>query len=328
METPQERLNVLVHRFKELQDTLGLSDNRFAGRYKLYLGSAKSWSMLKSGDIAGYRNPSKLLVQLEKMASTVDGGSSIEKFIETPFARQMSARLDLLRESKTDRRILACLAQTGCGKSAWARHEEGESPDTMSYVRVLPTWRESLFGIARGMATSIGAPIRTSPRQQIEAITEFLKGQPRLVINFDEAHDGGVLLMKLIKMWVDCTSVKFIYMAFPTEWDRVRSSGIGAVAEARQFCRRVMRPIFDEYRDGVGAGDVSAYLKASLDSTTDLKTVSEDMLPLIRKHENLSILEDAIIEARNESEATDAALTPALVHQALRALCKAEIHRN
>jgi hypothetical protein len=67
--------------------------------------------------------------------------------------------------------------------------------------------------------------------------------------------------------------------------------------------------------------DVVSYLKAvGLDK--DLRPVAEQMLPLIRHHGNLRVLDDAVEEARAEADADDGALTARLVHEAVCDLCK------
>lgn len=318
-----ERLRALVTRFGELQKSLNMSDNKFAERFREYLGSQKAWASLKAGRFDGYLKPEKMVIRLERMAAALDGGAPVEEFFDSlPFTRHMDARLELLSGAVNDRLCLVCLAVTGCGKSVWARRKASLHPNEIIYCRARPTWRENTFAILQGFAKAIGCGIEKSPRSQADTLISALQGGSRRTIIIDEAHDGGVAMMKIVKMLIDETGTRFVYLAYPTEWDRMIAASEGALAEAKQLLGRAQKPIFDAYRLGVGNEDVSAYLRAAAGLDRDIKAVAEEMLPLVRRHGNLRVLEDSVDEARTISDEEDKPLTAQLVHLALGDLCK------
>ena len=319
--SPKERLSELVTRFAQLQESLRLSDRRFATRFRPYLRSEKQWTALRKNTWDGYLNLERTLINLERMAASLDGGAPVLSFYDSlPFAREMDARLDDLLGTESDRRCVIVLATTGCGKTVWARRRSQDEPDALLYCRARPTWRENLFAIASGLAAAIGCPPEKSPRAQLDTLIDALRGGKQRTLLIDEAHDGGVALMKLAKTLIDETGTRFVYLAYPTEFDRVRGANEGALAEAKQLLGRTLKPIFDRYRSGLGAADIVEYLRAAAGLQKDGRTVAEEMLPLVRANGNLRVLEDAIESAR--IEVGDKDLTARAVHDALCDLCR------
>jgi len=321
MEDKKARLNGLIERFKELQESLRLGNKRFATRFRKHLHSEKQWTYLREGRWEGYLNLDKVLDNLERMAQSLDGGAPSKNFFDTlPFAKSMDARLDHLLSRESDRRCLIVLATTGCGKTIWARRRANEEPQTLIYCRARPTWRENLWGICQGLAGSVGCSLEKGPRAQADTLVASLQGGVQRTIIIDEAHDGGVALMRIMKMLIDETGTRFIYLAYPTEYDRVRGATMGGLAEAKQLIGRTVKPVFDDYRDGVAVADVTAYLAAAAGVQRDGKSVAEEMLPLVRANGNLRVLEDAVEEARIEAD--DKPITARMVHDALCDLCR------
>jgi hypothetical protein len=147
----------------------------------------------------------------------------------------------------------------------------------------------------------------------MESVVKFLRERPDMVIILDEGHNGGVAVFKLMKDLIDETPVRFVYLAFPTEFDQVRNSSIGSMAEARQLLRRCIRPIFDDYRDGITSRDISAYLKGSqFPPSSELNTVAEALTPKLSRNQNLSTLADAVEEARFEAQELEGDQKPTL----------------
>jgi hypothetical protein len=316
------RIKQLAERFEQLRNALRLSNKRFALRFKRYLKSEKQWVALRDDKWEGYLNPERALHSLEGMAASLDGGAPVETFFDIlPFAQRMDAELERLLGTTTDRLCLVVLAATGAGKSVWGRRRASDDPETSTYTRARPTWRENQFAILQGLSRDLGCPLEKSPRAQMDKLIDSLRGGQRRNIIIDEAHDGGVALLKVIKALIDETGSRFVYMAYPTEFDRVRSVSEGAVAEARQLLGRAQKPIFDDYRHGVQADDVEVFLAAAAGIQKDAKAVAEEMLPLVRGNGNLRVLADAIEEARDEAD--DKPITARMVHEALCCLCKA-----
>ncbi|HTI72297.1 MAG TPA: hypothetical protein VMF06_20150 [Candidatus Limnocylindria bacterium] len=325
-DTSENRLHQLVQRVIRLQANQGLSDNKFSAKYRIWLGSQKAWSALKSGNFEGYLSPDAALKRLEQLCANLDGGAPVKNFFESlPFAKQMNARLDLLRATDTDRRVVVCLAPTGCGKSVWGRKTCDANQDTMSYVRCLPTWRDNMYGIAQGTAKVVGAPLCSSPRHQVDAVVDYLKSDRQRIIVWDEGHDGGVQLMKFIKALIDECGTRHIYQAFPTEFDRVRFSSEGAIAEAKQFLGRTQKPVFEDYREGVGSVDIIAYLQCKGQikaSAEDLSPIAEQMVSNVRRNGNFRVLDDAILDAQAEADARQIELTAGMVNASLNMMCR------
>jgi hypothetical protein len=72
----------------------------------------------------------------------------------------------------------------------------------------------------------------------------------------DEAHEGGTTLMKIVKTLIDETPARFVQLAYPTEYDRVKTATAGALDEAKQLLGRTMKPVYDDYRNGLREEDV------------------------------------------------------------------------
>jgi hypothetical protein len=333
MNTEHPIITPLVQRFVELQKTLGLGNTAFAARYKKFIPSERAWDRLKDGTWAGHHNEQKLIKGLQDMVLYIEAAQSFtkEEFILTPFARRMNANFERLLGSTKDRRCLICLAPEGVGKSWWASSIVVQDTTRRFYLRLSHTWREKSYHIARGIAERIGAPMEKNPSRQMESLIAYLRAHPNLVLILDEAHNGGVAVLKLIKDLIDETDIRIIYLAFPTEFDRVRNSDLGSMAEARQIFRRCIRPIFDDYRDGIGPKDIQTFLVGSgFPLDPELKTVAATLAPKLCRNQNLSTLADAIDEARCEAAEAEGDVPPTLqlVHQAVNALCSTWAERR
>jgi hypothetical protein len=323
MEDKELRAQVLavVQRVREIQDTLRLSDRELVARYP-QLGSAKSWrERMLTGTLEGL-NLRRLAARLGELAQVLDGGTPVDQYLEDlGFAAAMSLKLARLEGQRTDRRILVCLAPTGVGKTVWARRAAHENRATRLYVRANPSWRENLVHICHGILDRMGeTPVSAGKKAALDHLIAKLRVEPKTLL-IDEAHEGGVALMRILKVLVDETESRAVYLAYGTEFDRVRSATVGALIEAQQFLGRCMKPVFDTYASGTREPDVITYLRRAGGLRGELAVVAREMLPLLRKNYNLRLLDDAIAEARQRAETAEQDLDAAAVLGVVREMC-------
>lgn len=327
-----EQINALVKRFAAHQNLIGLKDGTFARRFQDYVGSEKTWMLLKAGKWEGHVNADRMLVNLKKFGDRLDGAASFDadSFNKTqPFVKGMDAEFDRLMGAPRDRRCMIALAPEGVGKSWWASAKLEDKASLRFYLRLNHTWREKTFHIAKAMSVKVGAPLMKSPAAQMEALIEMMRSLGEAVFILDEGHNGGVAVFKLLKDLIDETSWRFVYMAFPTEFDLVRSSSVGAMAEARQLFRRSVKPIFDTYRGGIGANDVASFLVTKgFPNKSELKDFSAGIAPLLATNQNLSTLADAFDDAREKATDLSKPVTLEGVRTAVKALCSTAIERR
>lgn len=328
----RKEIGALAARFSELQRTLGLKNGAFAARYRKYVGSEKAWNAVKDNRWDGYLNPEKLVAKLREFARFIDAAQSYDadEFVQgLPFVRNMNARFEALLGADKDRRCLLCLSPQGVGKSWWASSIVKDDPARRTYVRVPFTWREKPMHLTRGLASALNLPEKKNPAAQEAELIEGLRKREDHVVVIDEAHNGGVALMKLLKDLIDETRARFVYLAFPTEFDIVSGSGVGAIGEARQFLRRCLRPVFDTYRSGIGAADVVDFMAGSgVEKNGELRAFAAEVAPVLAGKHNLADLSDALANARAEAEDADARLTLALVKSAIEQICGVTIRQK
>lgn len=317
----------LSARFVELQKTLALTDNSFAARYKKFLGSAKTWARVKAGNWHGHIKQEKLAEGLRAMARHQDANANFDSddyLAEMPFAKGMDAAFERLLGSAKDRRGLICLATEGCGKSWWSSKIVAEDVAKRFYISVSRTWFDKPLHLARAVCEKLGmetAHIR-NPADMTAAMLRQLNVLQHAVLIFDEAQNGGVELMKMLKEIIEKTPTRVVYQAYPTQYDIVRSSSIMAVSEARQFIRRCLKPIYDDYRHGIGPKDVAVFLRQhGFAATKDLDSAAAEVAPTLAKNGNLATLADALEDAKAEADDQDIPLTLAMVTRAINSLC-------
>lgn len=327
----QTEIAELVKRFTGLQATLRLGNRAFAARYRKYLQSEKTWRLLRDNAWHGHIKPERALERLRGLARHVDAASAFDAddfMTELPFVKRFLAEVERLLGSPGDRRCMVVLAPEGVGKSWAASYLVGEDVEHRIYVRAPHTWRDKSLHIMRGLCEKLDAPTFRNPTAQFEALKAKLNERPVMII-LDEAHNTGVVGMKLIKDLIDETPTRFVYAAFPTEFDLVRSVNAGAVAEARQFLRRCIRPVFDDYRTGISVPDVLAYLtKSGFEKSRDARTLAEQITPILARNHNLSTLADAVAQARDEADDTGTEMTLLMVANAVRSLVSTAADRS
>ena len=295
-ETPHEELKRLVDRASKHQKALGLSDNAFTIKYKDFVGSSKTWRQrLLAGDYSGLRIE-RILAKMRGFISLIDGGTAVEQvFDDLPVYRQFIGRYNKLQSARTDRRVMVFLGETGIGKSVCARVALRADPAGTAYVRCQPTWKDNQLAILNGILKALGKDEYLRKARSFKEVLEHLKSNPITVI-FDEAHDGGVALLKLIKSFVDETDCKFVVMAYPTLWKRMLLASSDAHAEARQLFGRTQKPIFDTYANGTTLENVEVYLRRSTSLNGCSKDVARQILEIVKHNGNLRLVAD-IIEA-------------------------------
>lgn len=294
----REEFRGLLDELQRMQKACGWSDRTMVSRYR-QLGSTRTWRQrLCADDLTGL-NLERQARQLRELQAQLAGGTPVEVFhSDLPFAKAMDRKLARLEGQSNDRRILVALATTGCGKSAWARHAVAEDRSSRVYVRLRPSCREKKVNICTAICDALGDPAESNGEAATETkVITLLRAMPRTIF-IDEAHEGGVALMKLIRAFVDETSARFVYLAYPTEYERVRTANTGSIVEAQQFIGRTMKPIFDDYAAGTTVEDVAVLLQRELGWGREASSVAAEILPSLRRSYNLRLLADAIDEAK------------------------------
>lgn len=302
-----EEIKAIVGRLAEIQGARGLSDSQLKREYP-DIGSTKTWrSRLLAGKLEEL-NIDRTLLRLRRVASILDGGSPDEVYYpDMGFAKEMTRRLALLEHQTNDRRILVCLAPNGCGKSAFARWAVAQKRAQRTYVRIRPTWRNKKMHICAGIAKALGKATPSTNVATVEnlVIETLNEGEPRTVF-IDQAHEGGVELMHEMRAFVDETPARFVYLAYPTAYNRVQTGTTDALIEAKAFLGRCLKPPFDLYRAGIAATDVQTYLQTVAGLSRSLaESVSVKVLPVLRAHTNLRLLDDAISSAEAAADRAD-----------------------
>lgn len=314
----------LATRFAALQKTLGLGDRAFFGRYK-ELGSEKSWSLIKEGNWRGAIKQGEVLKRLHAMRNRVDASSAFDanEYVELPSVKTFNQEFNRLLQAQKDRRGLIILASEGVGKTWWASRIVEEDPARRFYVHLNATWKDKSMHLLRGIAERIGASIEANPASQQRAVIQKLNELKDPVLLIDEGHNGGITIWRILKDIISTTEARVVLMAFPTQFDQVRMSSTSAVAEARQFLRRCQRPIVEDYRYGAKVPDVVEFLvkAGGFSRGVDVTSLADQIAPMVSRNGNISLLSDALEEARAEADHRGETLTLELFAAALRGLC-------
>jgi hypothetical protein len=325
MTEQHDRLNKLVERVEKHQKALKLSDTRFVARYQRFLGSSKTWrDRLCARDWKEFGNRlGKWEKKLTAFVAEIDGGSAVDNFFaELPIAKYGASIFEALQGTRTDRRCGILLANYGCGKTWVLRKLAADDVTAAAFVSANPTWKESPMQIASSLARVLGVPICTSAAATFRGVIENLKGNP-ITVMIDEAHEGGVILFKLVKTLINETQAKFILGSYPTAWTRLVNGSTDAHAEAQQLIGRTMKPINLNWCKGLNLLDVEKYLQCSTE-LTDCRALAERILPDVRRGGNFRLLADAVELAANGADVADVDLDSDLIEQAVRELLPAQ----
>lgn len=307
--SPEQRTEAqaIVVRGIEVQRSRRLSDRQMVTEFP-DLGSSKTWkSRLVEGDYGGL-NPERTLERLRRFAAILDGNTPDAVFWrELPFAQEVTARVGALERTTNDRRILVVLAPNGCGKTSVARYMVHQSRSQRCYCRLRPAWRNKAIHINNGLAHALGAADNSNNAAEAEQrVIGLLSGQPRTVF-LDQAHEGGPALMHLLRVLVDETGSRFVYLGYNTAFRRVQSANTDALIEAQAFLGRCQKPIFNLYADGTQARDAIVYLQRAAGVSEGVaKGIASRITPVLGAHTNLRLLDDAIVAAAGASESDEA----------------------
>ncbi len=334
IETEQvNQINLLAKRFSAHQKALGLTDARFAARYEQYLGSHKTWLKLKDGTWPGHVSATRILDKLKKFSDVLEGSRSFDVELfnpNLPYITEMDANFQRLLASPLDIRGLISLAPQGVGKSWWASALRNRDPEALHYyLRLLFSHREKGYQIALAITEKLGGSRTRNPADQWPETIRHAKSLGEFVLILDEAHNGGIVLFKMLKDLIDETSMRFVYLGFPTEFDVIVGRSTSAIGESRQTLRRCLQPIHDDYRDGIMARDVEAYLVGQgFRRNGELREVAQEIQPMITARYNLTTLATAMRDARKEADDRNIDLTLGLVTTAVKSLCSTPNQRR
>lgn len=319
MEAHRQQFNALVTRLEAYQVSCGLNDGKFAARYSRYVGSPKTWvDRLKSrnyeeiGD-ALPRWSSKLSALLDEL----DGTGTIE-IARLPIVRYAELLWERLQGQTNDRRNGMLIGIQGTGRTIALRHLQRNHPTDAVFLSANETWKDSRMEIACGLARAIGKSPLPSAAATFGMVISELKFTP-ITILIDEAHEGGVLLLKLVKTLINETRCRSILSLYTTSWHRLLSGSNESYAEAQQLLRRTIRPVLRAWETGVQKSDVAAFLSEKLGSAK-LDALASDLWPLVRTSGGFSLLDDAIDLAEINSDSTSKKLTREALLSAVREL--------
>ena len=296
-----EPLVAMIARIMDTQKKQNLNDTDLLRKYP-DIGSPKGWRdrlIPQKWDEISLENHHR---KLKRVCDILDGGSPDEFFDPLlPFAREVIRRVELLERQQKDRRILMVLAPSGTGKSATARHCVAQEADTRVMVRIRPSWRNSQKNLTFGILQELGTEPSGLDRAQLEGLLELqLKTKPRTVF-LDQAHEGGIVLMHMLRSLVEMTKSRFVYLAYDTTYNAVMKASSDAANEAQAFMGRCLKPPFNSYAAGTSAEDVSYLIGKYTDlDTAESAELANSILPILQRMHNLRLLEDAIERAEQD----------------------------
>lgn len=319
-------------------------DNVWCNRYRQYVGTTRTWrDRLCAGQFDQVDVPRRI-ASLQELISFLEGGAIPEQlYPDLPFNRRFQIGLERLEgQRSTDRRIFCVLAGIGVGKTVACRlalreqhAADYQGPKRISLI-IPEALRENKTGLLGYIAHALncGGQAVTSP-----ALMEAIKGalSQDVTLIFDEAHQGGVMLMRIIKDLVNHTPARFVYVALQTEYLRVVSASKGNITEAKQFVRRCMQPVFAGYAGGTLAivpqaggkdadGDAALYIqyRTGLEKPAARRLAAEK-LSALRAAGNLSSLADALDKAQLEADDEEREVDAESVAQAIDSVCGGKV---
>ena len=321
MTEEQKRVNELITRLEEHQQALGVSDKSFTTRYRRYIGSPKQWRDRLCG-----RNWGEL-TQLDKWArkllafvGEIDGVSVVEEYYDKiPIAKYVTTGFEIMQAETSDRRCFFLVGKTGVGKTVVLRNLYKQNAQTSIYIRANETWKKSQSAMYKAFAISTGAPTGWSASGTFVNTIDHLKSLP-VTIMIDEAHEGGVALLKMAKTLIDETRSCFILSMYPTQFLRLVNPGNDAYSEAQQLLGRAVKPINMSWISGLRTEDVAEYMRAAGFPLQQAKPFARRVLPALHRSGNLRVLADAVKNARIMADYNDAKLNLELVQDQVEAL--------
>lgn len=297
----------LVERVRRHQVAIGMAENTsgFVARYSKYLGSAKTYQdRLLAGNWHQLR-VAKWIAQLRTMLADIEGTGSGDAFFPVlPAYRELELMFERLQGQANDRRCVVFSGVTGVGKTSGSRELCRRHPQETAYCQVRRTWQNKPAQIAAGLAKALGAAVSQDSAKTWEAVVEVGKARP-LTLFVDDAHEGGVALMKLVKGLIDETYIRVVLLVYPTQWRRLINGSDDANAEAQQLYGRTMKPILDRRAKGVLVEDVQVYLREAAGLNGDAPMLAKRMVGHLRALGNLRALADVVEMARAAADGED-----------------------
>jgi len=328
MEEKLSDFDRLIGRIEQHQRDTGLTDGRFAARYARFIGSEKTWThRLKPRDFRSFSQKiEKWMAKCRQFCDELDGVNRDSVIHDRyPIVKHAGYLFDALNQQRTDRRCAWLLGIQGTGKTLALRHIQRENPAACVFLSANETWKDSRMCIARTIATGIGSPVNASASETFTKAVARLKEQP-VTLLIDEAHEGGVLLMKLVKTIINETPARVIMAQYPTSWNRLNNGANDAYAEAQQLLRRTLRPVKMNWVSGLQKEDVIAFLHAH--EMTGFNGLIEDILPVVMQHGNYSLLADAHARAALIADESGDEITPRLFHEQVRQICGLPVEKS
>ena len=347
------RLKALVELVKPHQRKM--TDSEFCRKYKEYVGSTDVWKRRLIGGEIGELDVPKWIGKLTELLAYLEGGIVPDEFFcdDLPFNKRFQQGIkDLEAQGRTDRRIFCVLGAVGVGKTmsckkafslALKTDDEAETNEDLPrrVLLIIPeALRENKVGLLQTIATALNClPQESGAAALFDAIKSALS-QAKVTLIFDEAHQGGVMLMRILKDLVNHTPASFVYVALQTEYMRVISASKGNIIEAKQFIRRCMQPVFMAYAHGTlacatvkkGGKDIEVPMDAAIllgkragISPKDAVEVAKDKLGNLRLHGNLSSLQDAIDTAQRKAHEAGQECVAEHIKSAIDQVCPAVV---
>ena len=324
MNDQQKNVNLLIERIERHQQALKLNDSRFVARYQRHLGSTKTWR-----DRLIARNWAEIGATLTKweqklriFVAELDGQVALVDYQDKlPIALYGQQLYDVLQDQKNDRRVGWLIGPTGVGKSWTMARIKSDNPRDSVYLHLNRGAKDSMMVLSKQLARAVSASIGTSGADTFANVVEALIANP-LTLIVDDVHEGGVLMLKLVKHLVDDTRVKLILGTYPTGWNALVNGSTDAMAECQQLLGRSVKPVNKTWVKGVTPLDVTYYLKAFVDgSPADCKILADRITPILTRNGNFRALADAVELARINADEDGETLTCEMIGEALDSIC-------
>jgi len=287
----QEELDRLISRIENHRLSLKLTHSRFATRFAKHIGSHKTWEFRLLARNWGELNADKWLPKLRTFVAEIEGSVGEQEIFESlPIVKHAVYLFDTLQTKTNDRRCAMLIGPKGCGKTLALRYVQRKNDYGPQFISANETWKDSRMRIAAALGQAVNSTVTKSASETFQHALDRLKEHP-MDIFIDEAHEGGVLLIKLCKSIINETRSRLILGIYPTAWRRLLNGSNDAYEEAQQLLRRTIRPIRNDWMKGINHADMAAWCAAVNVPMT--KAQITDLLPLVRQHGNLSLLADA-----------------------------------
>jgi hypothetical protein len=197
---------------------------------------------------------------LRDLLAEVESPHGGEAILPLPILAEAITLHERLLGSRGDIRVGWLLGTTGVGKTVSLRHIAKTQSAHAALVSVTPLWRDTRTVIVRGLAGAVGvAPGAADSTAMIwDALVARLCARPTTLL-VDEMHEGGVLLVKIIKALIEQTPARFLLTTWPSGFARL-ASGAEGLGETRQLVGRSLRPICHHWTRGLRLDDTDAFL--------------------------------------------------------------------